>query len=152
MSMSGSASFYMHRGMAASSSGSPSGLHPLPSPSTTLPVRSTTVSGGPVSQPFQMETSPALSQPGINIVSHTEPIKRKRGRPRKYGPEASMSLVLSPLSASGPIAGSGPGSSGILSMPGSASAPQKRGRGRPPGTGRKQQLASCGECRFIISN
>ncbi|XP_078427497.1 AT hook motif DNA-binding family protein [Wolffia australiana] len=133
MSMSGPSSYYSQRGVMASGPGSPTAIHspqvmrPLPGPSTSLPTRPT----------FQIEPS--------NIGNPAEPMKRKRGRPRKYGPEGTMSLGLSPLSSAG--GGSGPGSSGLVSMAGSGSAPStlKRGRGRPPGTGRKQQLASCGE-------
>lgn len=62
------------------------------------------------------------------------PAKRRRGRPRKYGPDGTVTLALSPLSS--PVPGSG-----------SASDGQKR-RGRPPGSGRKQQLALLGEWVF----
>lgn len=65
----------------------------------------------------------------IHGVSNVNSLKRKRGRPRKYGPDGSMALALSPFSAH-------PGMTG--------SSSQKRGRGRPPGTGRKQQLAALG--------
>ncbi|KAH9317697.1 hypothetical protein KI387_019466, partial [Taxus chinensis] len=58
--------------------------------------------------------------------------KKKRGRPRKYGPDGSMALALSPLASSSP----GGGYSSPL---------QKRGRGRPPGSGKKQRLAALGE-------
>lgn len=58
-----------------------------------------------------------------------EPVKRKRGRPRKYGADGNVSLALSPASISP--------SATLVST-------QKRGRGRPPGSGRKQQLASYG--------
>lgn len=59
----------------------------------------------------------------------TEPIfKRKRGRPRKYGPDGSMALALVSHSA----------------VTSSASPVPKRGRGRPPGSGRKQQLEALG--------
>jgi len=143
MAMPGPASYYMHRGMAGSNSGAPTPLHPpqgmrpLPSPSTSLPGGLANVSGGTVSPAFQAEPLPLLSQPGINIgsqatgVSSTAPVKKKRGRPRKYGLEGAMSLGLFPRSSTNP--GVPPGT------------PPKRGRGRPPGTGRKQQLASCGE-------
>jgi len=61
----------------------------------------------------------------------TDSMKRKRGRPRKYGPDGSMALALAPLSAS---------------APGAPFSPlQKRGRGRPPGSGKKQRLAALGE-------
>ncbi|KAK9123989.1 hypothetical protein Sjap_013591 [Stephania japonica] len=59
--------------------------------------------------------------------------KKKRGRPRKYGPEGSMELSLSPIFTS--------------SSPSSEFA-AKRGRGRPPGSGRRQVLASFGEWIF----
>ncbi|KAK4769793.1 hypothetical protein SAY87_030325 [Trapa incisa] len=64
--------------------------------------------------------------------SQSEPVKRKRGRPRKYGTDGSVSLALS--------------SASISPSPGSLGPIQKRGRGRPPGSGKKQQLASFGEC------
>lgn len=59
-----------------------------------------------------------------------EPVKRKRGRPRKYGTDGSVSLALSSAS---------------ISPSGTLGSTQKRGRGRPPGSGRKQHLASSGE-------
>ncbi|CAN1237074.1 AT-hook motif nuclear-localized protein 9 [Linum grandiflorum] len=54
-------------------------------------------------------------------------MKRKRGRPRKYGPDGTASLALSP------------------SMSSSSTHPGKRGRGRPPGSGKKQQLIGFGD-------
>ncbi|XP_042436536.1 AT-hook motif nuclear-localized protein 7-like isoform X1 [Zingiber officinale] len=59
---------------------------------------------------------------------------KKRGRPRKYGPE-SLALVPSPTAAS-----ASPFS------PGSGSSDGRRGRGRPRGTGSRQLLAALGEC------
>ncbi|CAL0311418.1 unnamed protein product [Lupinus luteus] len=80
---------------------------------------------------------------GISIVtplgmvpsSSGETVKKKRGRPRKYGPsDGPVSLRLSPMSAT------------ANSTPGSTTTPsEKRPRGRPRGSGRKQQLASLGE-------
>ncbi|KAL5994350.1 hypothetical protein ACLOJK_024399 [Asimina triloba] len=136
------ASFYMQRGMGGS--GSPPGLHvppgirPLTNPH--LP-RQSSIGGASVGSAFPMESSTAISLHGISpggpssqagMQISGEPVKRKRGRPRKYGPDGTVSLALSSISSS-----AAPSS-------GSASAPssQKRGRGRPPGTGRKQQLAS----------
>ncbi|KAF7826033.1 AT-hook motif nuclear-localized protein 9-like [Senna tora] len=95
MALSGSASYYMQRGLAGSAA-QPE-LHGAPSG-----------------------------------VPSGEPVKRKRGRPRKYGPDGTVSLALTPPSSSHPGSGT-------------VTQSQKRGRGRPPGTGKKQQLASLGE-------
>lgn len=55
--------------------------------------------------------------------------KKKRGRPRKYSPpDGSMALQLS-----------SPGFS-----PSSSEFSPKRGRGRPPGSGKRQLLAALG--------
>lgn len=69
---------------------------------------------------------------GSGVPSSGEPVKKKRGRPRKYGPDGSVSLMLSPMSAT------------ASSTPGSGTSSEKRPRGRPPGSGRKQQLATLG--------
>ncbi|XP_073051165.1 AT-hook motif nuclear-localized protein 11-like [Primulina eburnea] len=62
-----------------------------------------------------------------------ETVKKKRGRPRKYAPDKSnMSLGLSPLSAPTPRFDE-------------INPSEKRRRGRPPGSGWKQQLAPLGE-------
>ncbi|GAV81061.1 DUF296 domain-containing protein [Cephalotus follicularis] len=138
MALSGSSSYYMQRGIAPSGPGiqpglhgSP-GMHPLSGPNVPFQSNMGGVSMGPT---VTVEPSSAISPHGLNVsapsaVPSTEPVKRKRGRPRKYGPEGAVSLALSPSSST---------------HPGTISPTQKRGRGRPPGTGRKQQLASLGE-------
>lgn len=64
-------------------------------------------------------------------------VKRKRGRPRKYGPDGAMALGLSPVSPPAPsLGGSG--------LPSSTDASTKKGRGRPRGSGKKQQMAALG--------
>ncbi|KAH9319872.1 hypothetical protein KI387_021641 [Taxus chinensis] len=70
-------------------------------------------------------------------VSNAIMLKRKRGRPRKYGPDGGMTLALPPpvTSAAGTL------SEIVLASPGSS---QRRGRGRPPGSGKKQQMAALG--------
>ncbi|XP_047339225.1 AT-hook motif nuclear-localized protein 9 [Impatiens glandulifera] len=72
-----------------------------------------------------MSSVPAPAGPA---PSGLETVKRKRGRPRKYGPDGAMGLQLSNSSNTVPV-----------------SSNQKRGRGRPPGSGSKQQLASLGK-------
>ncbi|KAJ3680508.1 hypothetical protein LUZ60_016786 [Juncus effusus] len=79
----------------------------------------------PFQQPVPVNTSTSLSTDGTELVK-----KKKEGRPRKYFPEGSVGLALSPISGSAPQ---------------SSSSGQKR-KGRPPGTGTKQQqFASFGE-------
>ncbi|KAL2517100.1 AT-hook motif nuclear-localized protein 5 [Abeliophyllum distichum] len=97
-------------------------------------------SGGSVSgSTFHVENpSPnfphAISTAAASSMSPvTDTGKKKRGRPRKYGPDgANMSLALSPLSTSTP-------SSGAITLG------EKPRRGRPPGSGWKQKLAPLGE-------
>ncbi|KAF8091646.1 hypothetical protein N665_0439s0012 [Sinapis alba] len=82
-------------------------------------------STGFVSPPLQIESSPVDSSAvAAPPTSGETSAKRKRGRPRKYGQDGSVSLALSPSMS--------PNSN-------------KRGRGRPPGSGKKQRLASIGE-------
>lgn len=82
---------------------------------------------------------------GFNINSvGSEQIKKKRGRPRKYGPDGSMALAL----GSGPPSGSG----GFSPSPMANSASEglaspnslKKSKGRPPGSKKKQQLEALG--------
>lgn len=66
--------------------------------------------------------------------------RKKRGRPRKYGPDgSSMALALSPTTSSSPFSPIGGDFSG------------KRGRGRPPGSGKRQLLASLGQSSLSLS-
>ncbi|KAG0469020.1 hypothetical protein HPP92_018348 [Vanilla planifolia] len=94
-------------------------------------------------------TAPVATIHGLNNIGIADPGKKKRGRPRKYGPDGSMALALatvSPTSASGPGAGSfSPLSTGQTITDLSASGdPMKKGRGRPRGSGKKQQLLALG--------
>ncbi|KAK6935378.1 PPC domain [Dillenia turbinata] len=154
----GSASFYMHTGLTGSGGGSgpqtgfhaPPGFRPLSNPNFSIQSNVRTTTAAPTfsvepSQPnhghgrhghshghghehghghgFNMGVSPAGMSTG-------DPAKKKRGRPRKYGPEGQVSLGLSPMSST-------PSTGSITPVP-------KRGRGRPPGSGRRQQLAVLG--------
>ncbi|KAK6257310.1 hypothetical protein QUC31_000769 [Theobroma cacao] len=92
----------------------------------------------------------------LNMNMGSEPLKRKRGRPRKYGPDGTIPLALISASSSVSVTQS---NSGGFSSPsaaggggapppsgGSASSPTstKKARGRPPGSGKKHQLEALG--------
>jgi hypothetical protein len=100
-----------------------------------------------ISQPVQLSfESHAPSPPGSQTLgsqapgsyflnSHSslgDPTKKKRGRPRKYGPDGGMALALRPGSTA-PGAHDGP-----------VSDPAFKRKGRPPGSGRKKQLEALG--------
>ncbi|XP_068650029.1 AT-hook motif nuclear-localized protein 10-like [Aristolochia californica] len=89
--------------------------------------------------PYQGDASSAMrSCVGFSM---SEPVKKKRGRPRKYGPDGNMALALTPLSA---VSGSGGYSN--------TSEPLvKRNRGRPPGSGKKQQLDALGSAGLAFT-
>ncbi|XP_010413429.1 PREDICTED: AT-hook motif nuclear-localized protein 11 [Camelina sativa] len=145
MALSGSGSYYIQRGIPGSgppppqtqptfhgsqgfhhfsNSNSPFGSNPNPNPGGG--------STGFVSPPLQVESSPADSSATVGAAVAPPPsgdtsVKRKRGRPRKYGQDGSVSLALSPS-----VSNVSPNSS-------------KRGRGRPPGSGRKHRQSSIGD-------
>ncbi|XP_027349952.1 AT-hook motif nuclear-localized protein 9-like [Abrus precatorius] len=137
MALSGS--YYMQQRGIAGSGAQPElhvspNIRPLSNPN--LPFQSG-IGGGNIGSSLPVESS-AISSHGVNMGAPTgvppgEPVKRKRGRPRKYGSDGTVSLGLSPTPTSSSHSG------GLLQ-----SSP-KRGRGRPPGSGKKQQLASLGE-------
>ncbi|CAM0907873.1 unnamed protein product [Alopecurus aequalis] len=86
----------------------------------------------------QAEASPPVSeQPppgagaGAGVGSQDELARKKRGRPRKYKPDGFLSPSPSRPSTALVVAPATPG-------------PDKR-RGRPPGSGKMQQLAALGE-------
>jgi len=73
----------------------------------------------------------SASGPGAVPPASAEPVKRKRGRPRKYGPDGSLirPLNATPISASAPMPTAvAPGQYTPASAVGAA---MKRGRGRP---------------------
>ena len=122
-----SSTYYMQRGIT----GSP-GFSLLSNPNVSF---QSNIGGNSIGPTLPIEPPPAFSPHGVNVgapyvVPHTQPVRRKRGRPRKYGTDGTVSLALSPTSATPPW---------------TISPTQKRGRGRPPGTGSKQQLACLGK-------
>ncbi|KAJ7967007.1 AT-hook motif nuclear-localized protein [Quillaja saponaria] len=86
----------------------------------------------------------------------SEPVKRKRGRPRKYAPDGSMALSLTPTSPTITVNQSSGQFSPLSSVPpppGGDSASLvslkiSKARGRPPGSSKKQQLDALGSARF----
>ncbi|KAL6651649.1 hypothetical protein ACP70R_010574 [Stipagrostis hirtigluma subsp. patula] len=74
-----------------------------------------------------------------------EPVKRKRGRPRKYGPDGTMKASAAAAAAQQQHMVSAPPRMGTMSghdmvaSSGLQDPAQKKRRGRPPGTGKKQQ-------------
>ncbi|KAI3940118.1 hypothetical protein MKX01_027131 [Papaver californicum] len=113
-----------------------------------------------------------ILKPGLNMnVSGGEPMKRKRGRPRKYGPDGSIAGQLT-LTAPPPPTPTGPTATPVpvqlqLQPPVSVQAPpppppppglsnsstptlppspssMKKSRGRPPGSGKKHQMEALG--------
>ncbi|XP_058221810.1 AT-hook motif nuclear-localized protein 1-like [Rhododendron vialii] len=76
-------------------------------------------------------TQPAATQLGVSPLpaAASQPMKKKRGRPRKYGPDGSVTMALSPK----PISSSAPPP--VIDF----SAVHKRGKFRPAGTGSKHQ-------------
>lgn len=102
------------------------------------PIAVTPLASSPL--PYMPDVSTAIiSHPTTlaNMSPHpqlgftgSDSVKKKRGRPRKYGPDGTVSIVIKPFSSPSP----------------SPMSPlQKRGRGRPPGSGKNQQLAALGE-------
>lgn len=138
MALSGSSSYYIQqRGITGSGSGSQSGLHGSPglhSLSNPNLQYHPGINASSIGSMLPVEPSSAISShrnlSAPSAVPGGETPKRKRGRPRKYGPDGTVSLALTSSPATHPRA---------------VAPNQKRGRGRPPGTGRKQQLASLGE-------
>ncbi|CAH2057785.1 unnamed protein product [Thlaspi arvense] len=144
MGLTGSGSYYIQRGLSGSgpptfhgSPQQPQGIRHLPNPNSPFGSGST----GFGSPPSHGDPSPAAAATGavphhigVNMIApppppSETPLKRKRGRPRKYGQDGSVSLALSSSSVS-------------TITPNSSN---KRGRGRPPGSGKKQKLASIGK-------
>ncbi|CBI40765.3 hypothetical protein AAG906_030389 [Vitis piasezkii] len=90
-------------------------------------------------------TGGAIIPHGLNMNMGSEPLKRKRGRPRKYGPDGTMALALSPAPSGVNVSQSGGAFSSPPASAGSASPSSlKKARGRPPGSSKKQQMEALG--------
>lgn len=84
----------------------------------------------------------AILPQSVNMSGGSQTMKRKRGRPRKYGSDGGMALSLSPT----PMAVTVTQPSGFSPPPPSAASPSstKKARGRPPGSSKKQQIEALG--------
>jgi hypothetical protein len=79
-----------------------------------------------------------------------ELVKKKRGRPRKYGPDGTLGMGPKPAAGTATDAGRQSGGAGSKSN----SNPDGKRRGRPPGSGKKKQLDALGNfvCILIALN
>ncbi|KAL9228926.1 hypothetical protein vseg_004454 [Gypsophila vaccaria] len=138
MPMLGSAPLYMQRGLSELHGSRGGGGGSMSSSGMSFQSNVVGSSAGPG---LMSEQTPPASLPdglGVHAASlqpSAMPVRRKRGRPRKYGPDGRVSLALSSISAT---------------PRGVNFSSEKRGRGRPPGSGRKQPPAPIG--RFVSSS
>ncbi|CAF2059859.1 hypothetical protein HID58_090582 [Brassica napus] len=139
MALSGSGSYYIQRGMPGSAPPQTQasfyglqGFQHFSNPNSPF-VPNLNQGGGStglVSPPLPVETSQVDSPTPVALPPSGETfVKRKRGRPRKYGQDGSVSLALSPS---------------VSSSSSMSPNSNKRGRGRPPCSGKKQRLSSIG--------
>ncbi|ONK80250.1 uncharacterized protein A4U43_C01F15550 [Asparagus officinalis] len=97
---------------------------------------------------YQGDSVPSVRQCGV--VSMGGPMKKKRGRPRKYGPDWNMALALCPVSSS---SGYSNLNGSLMSNPNSSSMSELgvKKRGRPLGSGKKQQLDALGSAGICFT-
>lgn len=153
MSLSGSSSYYFNREVSGPNPSSGSGFGPGTQSRLAAPTGFKDFSGPNISVQTNVSgnlgsSSYSAGNPlpnfghGVDMsvssgLSLSDPSRKKRGRPRKYGPDgANMSLGLSPMSSN-----PSPGAGDIMLVEG-----EKKNRGRPRGSGKKQRLASLGKC------
>lgn len=118
-------------------------MAPSPGASSPMNMKPADMPPGPM---YRADSgAPGLQQqhPGSGgvAVSGGELVKKKRGRPRKYGPDGSIGLGLKSAAAAGGQSGGG----------GSSSNPDGKRRGRPPGSGKKKQLDALGNSLHHLS-
>jgi len=109
------------------------------------------------------DSSPVSVPPGLGlgqahpqgmVGNSAESLKRKRGRPRKYGPDGGMALSLNTTPPHGgsavPVGHSG-GAFPAAPLSDSASAGTGKRRGRPRGSVNKNKKSSkfSGDCFFL---
>ncbi|XP_020679762.1 AT-hook motif nuclear-localized protein 10 [Dendrobium catenatum] len=101
--------------------------------------------GNAVVSPDGPPAASLVTPSGLNVGGGGGLVKKKRGRPRKYGPDGSMALALTTIS---PTSAETPGfsllSAGQINTDLSVSDPLKKARGKPSGSGKKHQLLALG--------
>jgi hypothetical protein len=118
--------------------GMPLGFNPMASPGASSTMKPAEMPPGAMFRPDAAAApGPGVQQPGsaagaVVGGSGGELVKKKRGRPRKYGPDGSIGLGHKPVASTE----SGGG--------GANSNPDGKRRGRPPGSGKKKQLDALG--------
>ncbi|XP_042054421.1 AT-hook motif nuclear-localized protein 11-like [Salvia splendens] len=133
MTLAGSGLYYMQAESVTGLQSSPS-----MSPMSNAAVHFQSNTGGSMNvSSLPLDTSSAMSAHGVSVGPHAmqqqgEPVRRERGRPRKYGHDGAVSLGLSPS----------------ISNPTSMARATQKLRGRPPGVGCKQQLSPLGGSAF----
>ncbi|CAN1237072.1 AT-hook motif nuclear-localized protein 9 [Linum grandiflorum] len=138
MDRSGSASFYTQRGIPGSTAAAGLNMSNNSNNNSNQLVASVQqYQPNMVGLPMEPPPPPPQQQQNQLVVLEAAGtvMKRKRGRPRKYGPDGTASLALSPSMSS---SSTHPGTI-------TPTTTQKRGRGRPPGSGKKQQLIGFGD-------
>jgi hypothetical protein len=150
---------------------SPPASGPPPSPAMQSVRMAYTTDGTPVFAPVSSSAAPPAYPPhgaahgaSMSAVAISggngaalfpgmgEPVaKKKRGRPRKYGPDGSMSLALVPASAvqssSGPFLSAGLNPASPVS---SVSPDGVKKRGRPKGSTNKPRIDAVGKNIFLF--
>ena len=123
--------------------GMPLAFNPMASPGASSPMKPADVPPGAMYRPdsgapgMQQQQQQPQPHPGAG-GGGGELVKKKRGRPRKYGPDGTIGLGQKPAAATGAEAGGHSGGGG------SNSNPDGKRRGRPPGSGKKKQLDALG--------
>ncbi|KAH9625870.1 hypothetical protein KSS87_010631 [Heliosperma pusillum] len=151
MALQGSSPYYFNRAISGAAEQGHNGHFTVNSPGY-RPINPNISDANVVIKPgFNVEGGPNNGPPqGFSITvapavggSLSEPLKKKRGRPRKYRPDGANGVV-----ETGSVSGSGSGSMSLAlvpSSPNSGTPGDRKKRGRPPGSGRKQRLASVGD-------